>query len=107
MNRDDVIRMAREAGLEQDGDNFFSPSHEEIDVHITDLERFAALVLANNPPQSSMAWQEGYAAGAVAEREAFPDLTAVINWLENGCDPKEAAKELRLYAAAISARRKA
>ena len=51
MTRDDIIRMAREAGMEQDGDNFFSPSHEEIDVHITDLERFAALV-------------------AVAEREA-------------------------------------
>ena len=32
--------------MEQDGDNFFSPSHEEIDVHITDLERFAALVAA-------------------------------------------------------------
>ena len=46
MNRDDIIRMAREAGMEQDGDNFFSPSHEEIDVHITDLERFAALVAA-------------------------------------------------------------
>ena len=46
MNRDDIIRMAREVGMEQDGDNFFSPSHEEIDVHITDLERFAALVAA-------------------------------------------------------------
>jgi hypothetical protein len=32
------------------------------------LERFAALVLANHPPQSSMAWQEGYEAGASAER---------------------------------------
>ena len=46
MNKEDIIRMAREAGMEQDGDNFFSPSHEEIDVHITDLERFAALVAA-------------------------------------------------------------
>jgi hypothetical protein len=46
MNREDIIRMAREAGMEQDGDNFFSPSHEEIDVHISDLERFAALVAA-------------------------------------------------------------
>ena len=46
MNREDIPRMAREAGMEQDGDNFFSPSHEEIDVHITDLERFAALVAA-------------------------------------------------------------
>jgi len=39
-----IMEMAREAGMEQDGDNFFSPSHEEIDVHITDLERFAKLV---------------------------------------------------------------
>ena len=54
MKFDDVIRWAREAGMEQDGDNFFSPSHEEIDVHITDLERFAALV-------------------AAAERERFAD----------------------------------
>ena len=46
MTREDIIQMAREAGMEQDGDNFFSPSHEEIDVHITDLERFAALVAA-------------------------------------------------------------
>ena len=46
MNREDIIRMAREAGMEQDGENFFSPGHEEIDVHITDLERFAALVAA-------------------------------------------------------------
>jgi hypothetical protein len=46
MTKDDIIRMAREAGMEQDGDNFFSPSHEEIDVHITDLERFAQLVSA-------------------------------------------------------------
>jgi len=26
-----------------------------------------------------------------------PDLSPVIDWLENGCDPKEAAKELRIY----------
>jgi hypothetical protein len=30
-----------------------------------------------------------------------PDLMPVILWLENGCDPKEAAKELRLYHAAM------
>lgn len=27
----------------------------------------------------------------------FPDLTPVITWLENGCNPLDAAKELRLY----------
>ena len=46
MNKEDIIRMAREAGMEQDGENFFSPNHEEVDVHVTDLERFAALVAA-------------------------------------------------------------
>lgn len=25
------------------------------------------------------------------------NLLPVIQWLENGCDPKEAAKELRIY----------
>jgi hypothetical protein len=45
MNREDIIRMALEVGLEQDGDNFFSPkSDPQVDVHITDLEAFAALV---------------------------------------------------------------
>ena len=31
------------------------------------------------------------------EPVACPNLQPVINWLENGCDPKEAAKELRIY----------
>jgi hypothetical protein len=40
-----------------------------------------------------------YAAAAVAaERAKLPNLAPVIAWLENGCDPKEAAKELRFYA---------
>ncbi len=30
-------------------------------------------------------------------RREMPDLAPVIAWLENGCDPKEAAKELRIY----------
>ena len=80
MSRDDVIRMAREAGMNVVDDQYSL---------LPFIERFAAAA---------------YAAGAASEREAFPDLTAVINWLENGCDPKEAAKELRLYAAAIRAR---
>lgn len=47
MNREDIIRMALKVGLEQDGDNFFSPkSDPQVDVHITDLEAFAALVVS-------------------------------------------------------------
>jgi hypothetical protein len=43
---------------------------------------------------------------AQRERDLFPNLDPVIAWLENGCDPREAAKELRLYKQAIEARRK-
>lgn len=39
-----IVDLALAAGMERDGDNFFSPSHEEMDVHISDLERFARLV---------------------------------------------------------------
>ena len=70
-----VIEMAREAGFITAGDDCID--------HL--LKRFDELVRAD-------------------ERKQFPDLTAVITWLENGCDPKEAAKELRLYADAIRAR---
>jgi hypothetical protein len=72
MTRDDIIRMARQAGM-------------TTMAHDSRIERFAAAV-------------------ATAERKEWPNLDPVITWLENGCDPKEAAKELRIYAAAIRAR---
>lgn len=34
---------------------------------------------------------------------AMPDLTAVILWLENGCDPAEAVKELRHHQSNLKA----
>jgi hypothetical protein len=81
-----IIKMAREAGFERVVEDCPRTGIKTVEIYAPDsLERFAALV-------------------AAAEREAFPDLSAVINWLENGCDPQEAAKELRLYAAAIRAR---
>ena len=60
-----VIEMAREAGAHR------SHNPELYDIwNISDkaLERFAALVLANHPPQSAMAFQEGLEAGRLAER---------------------------------------
>lgn len=68
---DDIIRMAREAGIDAEADTLC-----RYEGWVKPLERFAALVLANNPPQSSMAWQEGFEAGRVAEREAIIDLVA-------------------------------
>lgn len=44
--RDDIIRMAREAGMEQEGLMFYSPYDDEFDVHIDHLEAFTKLVAA-------------------------------------------------------------
>ena len=38
--REEIIKMAREAGMVQDYDCFFSPGDQDMDVHITHLERF-------------------------------------------------------------------
>ena len=42
MNRDDIIRMAREAGLLRSGDGWTEPHR----WGITEIERFAAIVAA-------------------------------------------------------------
>jgi hypothetical protein len=59
-----VIEMAREAGAVFPADG----SYHKFEFDGS-LERFAALVIANHPPQSYMTWQEGYEAGKQAERE--------------------------------------
>ena len=65
----EIIRMAREAGL--------IALNVECDPTYTPiLGRFAALVLANTPPQSSMAWQEGFEAGAASERDRIKAANA-------------------------------
>ena len=48
MNREDILRLAREARIEQDGDMLYSfrNSDKDQDVRIEDLERFAVLVAA-------------------------------------------------------------
>lgn len=48
MNREDILRLAREARIEQDGEMLYSfrNSDKDQDVRIEDLERFATLVAA-------------------------------------------------------------
>jgi hypothetical protein len=70
-----IIELAREAGIDVD---------TAWGVAETAIERFAHLVRAQ-------------------ALEQVPDLDPVISWLENGCNPQDAAIELRLYAAAIRA----
>jgi hypothetical protein len=46
MTQDEIIEMARQAGMIADGEMWFSPSYENCDVHIAELEAFAKLVAA-------------------------------------------------------------
>jgi deoxyribodipyrimidine photolyase len=63
-----VIEMAREAGATPYTNRHY-PDRPTHTFNPEQLERFAALVIANHPPQSYMTWQEGYEAGKQAERE--------------------------------------
>ena len=83
MNRDDIIRMAREADI----------NLSTIEYYQRELEHFAALVaahtLSNIDPSSFMSWQEGYAAGAAAEREA---CAKVCDEMEEKAEDTECCK---------------
>jgi hypothetical protein len=70
-----IMEMAKESG--------FIDADWNYTIIVPYLEAFAALVLANNPPQSSMAWQEGFEAGRLAEREA---CAKVCDLLEERCE---------------------
>ena len=87
MTRDDIIRMAREAG--------FDPHDMSADFtcNLRDIERFAALVAAhtrsNIDPSSFMSYQEGFVAGAAAEREA---CARVCDEMEEKAEDTECCK---------------
>ena len=72
MNREDIIRMAREAC---DKDKVDAWHNEFWTVTQEELERFAALVaahtLANIDPSKFMSYREGFEVGAAAERRKF------------------------------------
>ena len=44
MTQDEIIEMAKQAGLMADGEMWFSPTYGSGDVHISHLEAFAKLV---------------------------------------------------------------
>ena len=52
MNQDDIIRMAREAGLVRTGDKWTEPAR----WGVTEVERFAALVAAAERQKSIRLW---------------------------------------------------
>jgi hypothetical protein len=69
MNRNDIIRIAQEAGLHIATDVKWMPI-----IGLEYAEKFAALVIANHPPQSFMTWQVGYEEGKQTERERFTEV---------------------------------
>lgn len=78
-------QLAREAGLENDGENWFSPGGEQIDVSTKDLARFRALCMeeaaqiadakANQiwNDTRSEAWSDEFELLAAAIRESIKD----------------------------------
>ena len=94
-SKEGIIHMAEQSDAQVFDKNIFN---EEVwTFNFEGLKRFAALVIANNPPQSYMSWQEGYAAGVAIEREACAKL--VEEYWE--IDGTQTAKE---FAAVIRAR---
>jgi hypothetical protein len=104
MSNEDIIRMAREAGFvvdekaKQHQPNCIFHTHHMVDEL---LERFAALVakraVSNIDPASWMSYQEGYAAGVAAEREACAK-ECEAHWEIDG------SRTAQEFAAAIRAR---
>ena len=79
MNRNDIIQIAREAGLHIATDVNWMPI-----IGLEYAKKFAALVIANHPPQSYMTWQEGYEAGKQTERERILDICKEGLWDAEG-----------------------
>ena len=84
MTKQDIIRIAQDAGLHIATDVKWMPI-----IGLEYAEKFAALVIANHPPQSFMSWQEGYEAGKQTEREA------IAKWLEDERDAPYWAESVR------------
>ena len=72
MTQDQIIEMAKQAGIKRRTDEFYSEFCDGI--YADDLEAFAKLVaqhtLANIDPSKFISFQEGVEAGRLAEREA-------------------------------------
>ena len=80
----DIIQIAREAGFEEGIAEF---------IGLPTFKRFAALVIANHPPQSYMTWQEGHETGRQTERVAcLVDVKKVFSTFDDL--PESAEKKM-------------
>jgi len=94
MNREDIIRMAREAGIDAESDTLC-----RYNGWVEPLERFAALVAAA-AIKSTSGYERGFSDGSILEREACAKI------VDGNADACEGLMEqvLRSNAAAIRAR---
>jgi hypothetical protein len=100
MTKEDIIRMAREAGLHS---AVLLHIYEGKEAALTDseqdelrrLQRFAALVaahtLANIDPSKFMSYREGFEVGAAAERNAILQMSR-DQWFKTQADFEEAIR---------------
>ena len=56
MTQDEIIELAKQAGLMADGEMWFSPTYGSGDVHISHLETFAKLVAEKEREKSLKLW---------------------------------------------------
>ena len=90
MKQDEIIEMALLAGLEQDGEMWFSNTYKtDMDVHINHLEAFAKLVAAKERENTNNAYKERNQLVALLST-LFPSgkaKTAIDGWDESwhGC----------------------
>ncbi len=87
MKQDEIIEMAVLAGLEQDGEMWFSNTYKtDMDVHISHLEAFAKLVAAKEREEIAEFIDS-------TELGSLPEATAMVY-----------ARLLKSYSEAIRAR---
>jgi hypothetical protein len=91
LTKDDFIRMAKEAGMELDGDNFYSPNGDEFDVHITELIKFAALVATHIEEQIGIKMLFDMVQAVEDEREACAKLMGELTCMGNAKECFEVA----------------
>ena len=60
MTKEEIIEMAKQAGLMADGEMWFSPTYGSGDVHISHLESFAKLVAEHEREACAKFCEEQY-----------------------------------------------
>jgi hypothetical protein len=95
MKKDDVVDLALEVGMAQDGEMFFSFIRGDADVHISDLEYFAQRVEQRTlSKQKAADYQEGYKAGLDVKSKLMQDALYLLGAWERGADADDYVMDL-------------